>query len=388
LASIWSLRRRDRNGDPLATPALRELELPSQVAVDSPPWLTRSEDHHRASTNYRTNRSTTSRHPETAELPQLDDPARRTDRRDQRRRRTTHHRQVDADAAQQGADALRLGMLGAQVDQRAPDRRGRGRMRRCGMSARINNGTGTFVSAPITITSATPADSRLAFDADGDGDDDLLAIASYPIAPYLGFAILRNQGALQFTASPVVPLAASNPGPIAVADFDGDADLDVLIGFFFGGGSIHRWTNDGTGTFAHDPAGVVGASGPDVASLAIADLDLDGDPDVHAGRYSSNATRHLVLRNSGGTLVADPSAVPAQDAAGFVGLGDVDGDGDPDAVVGFTSLAYYGLVLWINDGTGRFTFAENLDLQVTENVMLEDVDRDGDADLFGVTGSA
>jgi hypothetical protein len=218
----------------------------------------------------------------------------------------------------------------------------------------------------------------LGFEADGDGDADLLDLDLYT------FSILRNDSALQFTALPALPLPTNFPEAVAVADFDGDADLDVLIGFDGGGGSIHRWDNDGTGTFTHDPAGVVGATGTAVATLAIADLDLDGDPDVLAGRYLGNAPRHLVLRNTGGVLVADPAAVPAQDAAVQAALGDVDGDGDPDAVVGIdTGPATFSLALWINDGTGRFTFAEDLGLPFDDAVQLDDVDQDGDADLFG-----
>jgi len=244
----------------------------------------------------------------------------------------------------------------------------------------LNDGTGGLAAnATITVTPWQPVNPFLAFDADGDGDPDLLDSDHYQ-----GFGILRNEGGLQFTTLPYVPWISGRADAIAAADFDGDGDKDLLVSSHAAGGSLHLYANDGTGAFTLVPNGVVGGTGTWVAELAVADLDLDGDLDVLAGRYLGSAPTHLVLKNQGGVLIEDPAAVPAHAGAVRAALGDVDADGDPDAVVGILTggSPAISLALWINDGTGAFSFAANLALPFNDPVTLTDVDGDGDADLF------
>lgn len=249
-----------------------------------------------------------------------------------------------------------------------------------GQSVLLNDGAGGVASnATITVTPWQPVDPRLAFDADGDGDADLLDADHH-----IGFGVLRNDGALQFTSLQYVPWIAGQAEAIAAADFDGDGDQDLLVSSHAAGGSLHLFYNDGAGAFSLVPNGVVGGTGARVAELAVADLDLDGDLDVLAGRFLGSAPTHLVLKNHGGRLVADPAAVPAHVGAVRVALGDVDADGDADAVVGVATGggAPFHLALWTNDGAGTFSFTADLALRFDDPVTLIDVDGDGDADLF------
>ncbi len=61
-------------------------------------------------------------------------------------------------------------------------------------------------------------------------------------------------------------------------------------------------------------------------------------------------------------------------------LGDLDGDGDLDAVV---STIYESVLVWFNDGSGTFTDSgQRLGSAYSEGVKLGDLDDDGDLDLF------
>lgn len=64
-----------------------------------------------------------------------------------------------------------------------------------------------------------------------------------------------------------------------------------------------------------------------------------------------------------------------------IALGDLDGDGDLDAVVANSSAAEDNKV-WINDGTGTFTGGADLPSWGAFDIELADLDDDGDLDVF------
>lgn len=91
------------------------------------------------------------------------------------------------------------------------------------------------------------------------------------------------------------------------------------------------------------------------------------------------------------TEIVAPASVPTsslflkspqvfQPAATFqVGLGDLDGDGDLDAV--FANMGSHSQV-WLNDGAGSFTDAQQSLTQQGHGVGIGDLDGDGDLDLL------
>lgn len=180
----------------------------------------------------------------------------------------------------------------------------------------------------------------------------------------------------------------SIPGPasflraIATADLDGDGGRDDLIVL---AGGLTTYLGDGSGGLA--------ATGPAVssagASLAVGDVDGDGDQDVVTGGRSPDWNVVLHRNDGHGALGAGAVITPGWSTSYEVDLGDVDGDGDLDLAIGdrLNNVAR----VWRNDGHGTFTSTGNT-AQVggsndAESMRLVDVDRDGRLDLLASGGT-
>jgi hypothetical protein len=230
-------------------------------------------------------------------------------------------------------------------------------------------------------------------DLDGDGDLDAF-IGEGASGNVISF---ENTGT---STSPEFGPPATNPFGLAdvgfeasphFVDLDGDGDLDALVGNDVG--DLVFFTNTGT---VQAPAFAGAATNPfglartdQLTAPAAADLDGDGDEDLLVGTFSGN----LVLFSNGGSVrtPAFLGPVPIADV-GYVSsptFGDLDGDGDLDAVFGNS----YGQQLFVrNEGTpaqprfaapstGTFGLAN-----VQQLAAPELVDFDGDGDLDSVVG--
>jgi len=223
----------------------------------------------------------------------------------------------------------------------------------------LNDGTGTF-----TATSGVGYPSggglfiirqvRLA-DFDGDNDLDIAALGLIPSE----LSIYTNNGTGQFTHQNTFTLPLSMQ-TLEIGDVDGDQDIDLLIG---GGAGVIIATNTG-GTF--------GLSGPlSIAGRArVADLQGNGQPDIIIDEILGGTVR--VLRPQGGFLLDVTSVViPSGTTETSVAIGDIDNDGDVD-------LAGAGVLRNVNGtlATEAPTLATG---QFAEHLV--DFDGDGDRDL-------
>ena len=172
----------------------------------------------------------------------------------------------------------------------------------------------------------------------------------------------------------------------ALLDTDGDGDFDVVVAVENGPNRLYR--NEGGGRLIPVPD-AFGTTSGDHEHVRVADFDRDGHGDVLF--IAEDTEQHaLFLGRGDGTFQPASERLPATSQANGVAVGDVDGDGLPDIVVGNTTEGSGGPAqpfLWLNDARrpGHFIDATDshlpsMDVQA-QGVLLADLDGDGDLDM-------
>ncbi len=172
----------------------------------------------------------------------------------------------------------------------------------------------------------------------------------------------------------------------ALLDADGDGDLDVAVAVENGANRLYL--NDGTGKLSRTP-GAFGSIAGDNEHVRVADFNGDGHLDVVF--VAEDTEQHnLFLGDGKGGFTRASERLPATSQANAVAVGDVNGDGLPDIVVGNTTEGKEGVAqpfLWLNDRArpGWFIDASTshlpaIDVQA-QGIVLADLDGDGDLDM-------
>lgn len=184
---------------------------------------------------------------------------------------------------------------------------------------------------------------------------------------------------------------------VGIGDLDGDGWLDALVAY--GGGSFVM-RNDGAGTLVFDDnPGTTGEPLPAAVGVALGDLDADGDLDAMLVHLDGPVS---VLWNDGAGRFGRETVDDTDHDNFAVALGDLDGDGDLDALVSAadTDMTYEDIVAGEQIGDPNMVLVQDDDHRFHELVgaLPEDtrygmtlhtalLDVDADGDLDAYVGN-
>lgn len=255
------------------------------------------------------------------------------------------------------------------------------------VSILLNTGTGAF--AAQLVLPVSPGVLKLAAGRmDADSLPDLVTVDRRGRV-----FVLRNlgQGAFQATAYPMATTAGrSGSGQcIALADMDGDQDLDVITSTSDNNGGLALiWQNTGAGVL--DPAQTVlpfEAFTVGSWTLAVADLNNDNRLDlVSASSSGRSGDGYRVMLNQGNGVFSPPVVRPGGQRTLVVLAGEISGD----SLVDILTLDSYSRELTVhpNRGNGQFPDQTLFTAGVPSlSGIIESADLDNDGDLDIVTSS-
>lgn len=238
----------------------------------------------------------------------------------------------------------------------------------------FGDGRGGFDRVAVIATGYSPR-GVVPADFDGDGDTDLaIGWDSNP-----SITVYRNDGRGGFALA-AAPDSGESGGSLAAGDFDGDGNADLAVvdaGVGADDGALRFLDGDGRMGFAAPR--FVPVAGQPIFAVA-GDLDSDGADEVVCALYSGAAVA-VVASSAPAILTFATASSPSS-----VALADFDRDGTPDLAVAHVESSCISVLR----GIGRLAFGPSRSFASDRDVRLPvagDLNDDGFPDIVALSGS-
>ena len=256
----------------------------------------------------------------------------------------------------------------------------------------LNDGNGVFENLTLRHLPQNDRDSEDIAVADFDRDGDLDIIVASEDDRVDEYYV--NDGGAFFGGVPNGTSARGRSNSVTAVDVDNDGDIDLVLG---NNGQNSLLINNGSGRFIDESLKRLPPFGNVTQDIDAGDIDNDGDIDL----VVANEGRNRLLINDGNGAFSEESGVriprsPGRRETREIDLGDVDGDGDLDIVTAnvrfFVDNAILENSIFINKGGGFFSDETDSRLpqhdDQTVDIDFVDIDRDGDLDIITANTNA
>ena len=164
--------------------------------------------------------------------------------------------------------------------------------------------TGSIISSPVPVANM-PREFVIA-DFNGDDRPDIfVACHGYDAPPFPGepnVLLLSTVDNRLFDASSSLPAYNDFSHSVAVGDIDDDGDIDIYVGNLYGQDNIlpYLLLNDGSGGFTENSSRLPGSlSLIKYTASALADMNNDGSVDLILGGWSADKNASMIFYNDG-----------------------------------------------------------------------------------------